>query len=393
MHMSSRHRRQYTAIALGGLATIGLWEGAKGVLLPNFLSSLSLLPAAGATILSASAIGNFVGATGFGAVSQRLGLRRSSMLGGLLMGTAALLFLTVRLPALLYGAFLLYGLGLALVELTIQIPVSVLYGQQQGGIFNLLHGFFGIGALAGSAWGALMLSLGAGWRQTAAVTGGCVLFWVLFYRSLPEVPLPREEAARGGNDAPVLRDPLTWVLALSLVAAVVAEIGCSLWLPTYLQQVKGLAEATAAMGATTFYLGFTATRLAGPWLVGHLGSLRALVLTALLGAAGLGGVLLLPGCFYWLSALAGSGIAIGFATCLTLAASRHPSRVNTAFSVMYAGGSLAGIGTGPAMGWIAQTGGLGAAMVVPMVCYFLIGGLVSFYGWAERRGLWWRAAV
>lgn len=368
MHTNRLH---YVVLALVTIALLGIWDGMRGVLLPHLMADLSLTPAQVATIFSATALGYCLAALGFGPLSRRLGLKRLCGAGALVCAGALALFLTMRSPAALYVALLLFGAGLTGLDMGTSIPVSVLYGEQQGGVLNLLHGFFGLGALAGPLYGVVLLQLGAGWRVSFLITGVLLAVCALAFQALPAVALPQAPREQGGW-MPLLLDPTFRGAFVALSCSVAAEVGMALWLPSFLQQVKGLSEGTGAFYTTLVFAGFTTARIGGTWFVGRLGYVRSVVILAALGAGGVAGLLVLPGSWAWLSLPAGAGIGVVFPTCTALVSIRHPERVNLAYSLLYAGGALFVIMSAPLMGWIGQRGGLLPAMLVPLGCYALI---------------------
>lgn len=384
--MPHPQRTGYTVIALGTVATLGLWSGAKGIILPHFLGDLSLAPAVGSAIFTATSVGSFIGSSSFAGLSGRFGLRRVSTAGALLLLAVTAAILLVQQPLLLYVAFALFGLGENMLELTASLPISLLYKEGQGGIMNLLHGFFGLGALAGSLAGAAIMGQGTTWRIPMMGVAFLLVAWAIAFRQPQPIALPRrsEGPEEGADSGALLRDPLVWAATLALTASVAVETGTGIWLPTYLQQGKGLSEAGSAFGATLFFFGFTATRLSGP-LLNRLGAVRSVILTALLGGSGLAGLLFLPEEWFWLSAVAGSGIAITFATCLTLVTLRYPARSNAVFGLMYACANVAGILTGPALGLAVQQAGVDAAMRLLLLFYGAVILLIGYYGWAVSR--------
>lgn len=381
----STHNRHFTVIALGALATVGLLEGSRGVLLPHFRTDLSFSATWAGAIFSAGALGYLANSLAFGTLSHKLGLKRMVTIGAAVLAVAMTLFVTVRSPLLLYVASMALGAGMSMAELATSIHISLIYKEKQSGMLNLLHGFFGVGALTGSLWAAFWLRLGASWRVPYGLVAVLLLLWIAYYLTLPQTELPKEEAGSGGA-GPLLRDPLVWVAAVALGAAVVAEVGATLWLPSYLQKVKGLAEAASAGQMTAFYAGFTTTRVLGGWLVGRAGPVRSVVMLAAVGLASLTALLALPGAPVLLPVLAGAGVATGFATCTALVATRYPDRVNQVYTVMYSAGGLAGIVTGPLMGWLGDHVGLTASMWVPLASYGVLIVLMSYYGVASRAG-------
>ena len=381
--MSNRLARLFTVIALGALATIGLWEGARGVIVPHFLADLHLSAAAGGAVFAASSLGYLANSLSFGYFSHRFGLKRLVMAGLGLMAVALSVFLTQRNPAVLYAGNMLLGAATSMMELSTSIQISLIYRDKQSGMLNLLHGCFGAGALSGSLWAAFWLGLGASWRVPFGLVGAILTLWALWYLTLPVAPLPRDEEGEAGY-GPLLRDPLVWVAALTLCAAVAGEAGFTLWLPYYLQKAKGLGEAASAGYMTAFFAGFTGTRLAGSWVVERVGQVRSVVGLAVVGLVSLLALMLLPAVSVWMPVLAGAGIAVVFATCTALLSMRYPERVNQVYTVTYSAGGLAGIFTGPLMGWLTDRVGAAVSMAVPLTAYVLVILLMTWYGLAGR---------
>jgi fucose permease len=377
-------QRHYALVALGIITTVGLWDGSRGVILPHFLTDLDLTAATGAAIFSSGALGFLACSLTFGYLTRRFGLKQVATGGFLLFATALALFFTQREPLFLTIAVMAMGAGMGMVELSSGIPISMLYGEKQHGMLNLLHGFFGLGALSGSLLAALFLGYGASWRAPYILALGLLVVWTLIFRRLPTLTLPQPPKSKAGM-GPMLRDPLVWIATLTLSAAVAAEVGVGLWLPSYLQQEKGLGEAVSAFGLTIFFMGFTATRLLASWLVNAIGPVRSVMGLGLIGVVGLTALLLLPGAWYALAALAGAGVAIAFATCVALVATRYPERVNQVYAFMYSCGAVTVMVTGPLMGLVGQRVGLGMAMLIPLTAYVAIILLIMLYGWAEIR--------
>lgn len=381
-------RTSYKWIALGTIASVGLFEGTKGVILPHMLADLQLSPAMGAAVLSSGGVGYLLNSLTFGSVSQRFGLKRVVAFGCLLAVVMLSLFLTMKLPALIYVAGVFYGFGASQVELSTSLPVSILYtAEEQGSILNLLHGFFGVGTLLGSVWGAYWMGVGAAWQVPLALIILLLIVWAMQFLRRPTVMVPRpdEGESGGGGYGPILADPLVWVAAVALGAAVVVEAGVALWLPTYLQREKGLSEVVSAGYATAFFAGFTATRLGGSWLVQRVGGVRLVVLLAVIGFAGMVGLQVLPGTWAGLSVLLGVGCAVGFATCLAMVAGRYADRVNRVYTIMYSAGGITGILVGPLMGWVAGRAGLTAAMWVPGASLAVLATAMAWYGYRSTR--------
>lgn len=384
MQVDTRLRRGYVTAAMGIVVGIGFWLGSRGVILPRLLADTGFSPTTGATIFAGLALGALPGSLFYAPLSRRFGLRRLVGTGFLLWAIAALLFAATRSPVTLVLASMLIGFGFSLMELTSGLSISLLYGARQAGMLNLLQGFWGLGALSGSFVAALLIGYVGTWRVVLVAVGLILIPFWLRYITLPPLPLPQPRRGQGSGRS-LLLDPLVWLGAGVLASGIAAEAGVSLWLPTYLQQVKGLSEANSALTLTLFYVGFTVTRLASPLLVSRAGPIRSVNGLALAGSAGLVALLWLPGGWFGLALVAGTGIAIAFGTSVGLVANRHPDQVNQVYAIMYTGMGIAGISSGPLMGWLAERVGLQMAMWVPLGGYLLIILLISLYGWLEKR--------
>lgn len=378
-------RTSFTIIALGAIAGSGLMEAIKGLILPHMMRDLGLSPGFAAAILTAGGIGFLLTSLGFGGLTQRLGLKRVVLAGATLALLMLTLFLTLRLPALLYFAGLGLGAGGSLVEMSTSLPISLLYdGRAQGRMLNLLHGFFGIGTLVGTAWAGSLLSAGWPWQSPFLLVGLSLALVAGLFVARPAIPVPEPAPTAGLRErseyGTMLRDPAVRLAAMALAAAVGAEAGLTIWIPAYLQAEKGISEALSAAYAALFFLGFTGMRLAGSWLINRFGPTRMVSTLALLGLGGIICVWALPGQWAWLLLLCGMGMATGFPTSVALVAARYPSSANRVYSLMYTAGGITGISIGPAMGWIAERAGLSAAMWLPAACYGLLAGIMLRYG-------------
>jgi|GEM_PF-3035957 len=381
---TNQSKRLFTFIALGTILTMGLWDATRGVILPHLLTDLRVGPTLGSQILVASAVGYLVNSLSFGTYSRRLGLRKVAGLGVAVVLVFLTLFLTLKLPLLLIPAGMVMGAGLGMIEMTTSLPISLLYGDQQSGILNLLHGCFGMGAFLGSMYAAGLMSAGFGWRVPLALIGGLLVTWGLVYRRLPELSLATPHSGAKGF-GPVLRDPYVWAATLAVFFACVGEAGAVIWLPTYMQKVKGLSDAASALTLSFFFAGFTGMRLAGGWVVRRLGEVRSVVGLAAVGAVGLFLLMRQPGSWFWLAALAGMGVAVGFATCTSLACMRYPDRVDQIYTMIYSAGGLSVILSAPLMGWIGERVGFASTMWVPFTGYIAVMALMTFYGLGTRQ--------
>lgn len=378
--------RTYALIAMAIIFTGGLFQGSRGVILPPLLADLQVSPAFGAAMVSSSGVGFLMVSSSFGLVTQRLGLKLTVMIGTVLAAVSLGLFLTLRVPPLLYLAGAAYGAGASMVEISTSLTISLLYDpRRQTSMLNLLHGFFGAGSLFATLWVGFWLGRGAPWQLPLALVGVLLTLGAILFITRPPIELPTAESGAGGYGR-LFADPLVWVAVVAVIGVVGAESAVVIWTPTYLQQVKGLAETTSALYATLFFVGFTATRLGASWLVGRVGPIRMVVGLALIGLVGTAGLVLLPAAWAWLVILPGVGSATGFATLVALVTARHPGLANRIYSIMYSAVGITGISIGPIVGWAAERTSLSTAMWIPAVALLVAALAAGWFGWRSTAG-------
>ncbi len=169
-------------------------------------------------------------------------------------------------------------------------------------------------------------------------------------------PLPRGSTGAPGTEQqqppnggalphPVpARRPAVWrtVLLLGVIAlcSTYGEGAISDWGALHLRQDLGAAAGLAAAGYAAFALAEACGRLAGSWLLVHLGQTRVLVLGGVITCAGMLAAALSPSLPLALAgfALAGLGVANAFPTAMTqVGALAGPHGVAAASTCGYAG--------------------------------------------------------
>jgi len=118
---------------------------------------------------------------------------------------------------------------------------------------------------------ALILTTTAFWRATAAVH--------------------RASLASSSGDGKrtttrrVLREPITWLLALFLLGYVGAEVSLGGWIVTFMLRVRGAEPFIAGLTVTFFWLGLTLGRVLLGFITGRIGEKLAITVYLLLSVA------------------------------------------------------------------------------------------------------------
>jgi fucose permease len=327
----------------GGLAVfvaIGAQQALYGPAMPELRALHHLSASAAAVALSVHFVGGLLG------VLALIPVRRRCNDGALLIGSAVLItlgclgfVLAPSWPAALVAAFV-GGLGFGGIDGGINQVFTEVYAERGHGVLNLLHGAFGLGAIAGP------LLVGVGYRTAFLACAAAAAL------SIPLLIGMRGAPVRHG-ERKLLR--LNGMMALWVgffVLHVGLESGAGGWVSTQLA-AAGPAVATAA--ASGFWLAFTLSRFAAAPLC-KIFSARAMTLVCAAGT-----VLAAAATPFGIPAYLALGVAVGplFPTGLAWLAGERAELTPYVVSVSMVGG----IAFPPLIGVAVGFGGVAAIPV------------------------------
>lgn len=185
------------------------------------------------------------------------------------------------------------GLGHGTINLVMNVSISSLFAHRRASALNLLNVFYGIGAFIAPAIAGLSLRLSNSSLPALWAGAGLELLLLLPFLGLFHVPVAKKAPAAGKSGRGPFSSPVLWLLGVMLLIYVGIENGAGGWVSTYLQQTTALTAASAALGASSFWLALTAGRVAGS-LLGARWQARTL-LTASLSLTLGGGLIILAG--------------------------------------------------------------------------------------------------
>ena len=185
-----------------------------------------------------------------------------------------------------------YGLGAGAVDTTINNYVAVNYKAKH---MNLLHCFWGVGAMIGPYIMGLFLVRGFEW--TYGYRSVVIFQLVLVAVLLLSFPLWKKPATLEGKSKRI--KPLSEVLKIrgvklvlpALFAYCAVETTTMLWASTFLVNVRNIAPETAAGFASLFFIGITAGRFLSAFISSKLSSKAMISLGIFLIFVGIGLVL------------------------------------------------------------------------------------------------------
>ena len=162
-------------------------------------------------------------------------------------------------------------------------------------LLGLLHGSYGLGATVSPLVASAMVTKGnLPWYTFYYVMIGmtCVEFCVgstVFWKATGHAYRQRVKQEGGGEEKnnlmvlrTVLREPVTWLVSIFLVAYVGAEVSLGGWIPTFMLRVRHAEPFLAGLTVTFFWLGLTLGRVILGFVTGRIGEKLAITVYLLL---------------------------------------------------------------------------------------------------------------
>lgn len=330
----------------------------------------------------ANSLGYLAGSFMSGFVADKHGIKPVMLVGGGLSGCGIAVIAGLHsYPGLMIG-FLCMGVGNGWLEIAINsvVPAISKTSNDQAAYFNILHGFYGVGAFGFPVIAVWLIRVGGAWRFLYEILlGVCALiFLISVFLDLRPYQKPastvKTEDSSKTSLRPLLRNPVLYLLLAGITAYVMAEGGIGSWLPTYLVAVRKLSVTASSYYLSGFYLTFTLGRLSGKFWVSKLGDIRSILLSTCLA------LVLTTGALFFQSALicfifAGIGYSIVFPTIASIASHTFSDHSGKVLGFLFTAGGIGSLAVNWLIGFVSTRYGLATGF--SMILIFLVLVLVS----------------
>jgi fucose permease len=243
-------------------------------------------------------------ALGLGFLADRLGRKRSILLGLLLFAANAYLFAVADSFAGFLVLLTVSGAAIGIFKTGALALIGDISrsAREHTVTMNKVEGFFGLGGIIGPAIVARLLQEGVAWKWLYVAAGVLCTLLVLAAARV-RYPHPVAAAAPVTLSRSLRLAGQKMALGFSLACFLYVALECSIyvWLPTYLAGDSYLSPVFTAWAVPVFFLLRAGGRFLGAWLLDHLPWTLVLVLAS-------GGILL---CFT--VAVAGGSVPAAFA--------------------------------------------------------------------------------
>lgn len=398
-HSHERSSRAAMVLTTGLFFLWGMANNLNDVLIAHFRHVFSLTDFQSGLVQSAFYLGYFCFAIPAALVAERLGYKATVILGLLLFGGGALLFLPAS-SQLSYGFFLfalfVIASGLAFLETAANPMVAVMGGEDRSAQrLNLAQAFNPLGSIAGVALGATLILSDAPQQGAAGAAAVrlpylaiaiVVLGWaaVLAFTRFPRAATqaePHGGPALAGYGA-LLRRPRYLAGVVAQFFYVGAQVGIWSYLIRYAEHVMpGIGAQKAAWLLTLSLALFMVGRFVGAALLAKVDGARLMALFAginialslLAVAGGLVGLVALVATSFFMSIMYPTVFALSL---------RDLGPLTKAGASMIVMAIIGGAVLTMAMGLLSDISGtIRMAMPVPAFCF----AVVALYARAARR--------
>ncbi len=253
--------------------TFAMTTDAVGSVIPKIIDEFGLTLTAAGAFQYAGMAGIAAGALLLGFLADRIGRKRTIVLGLALYGASSLLVAVSHAFVAFVALLTIAGLGISVFKTGALALIGDVTATSTSHtrLMNTVEGFFAVGAIAGPAIVATLIAAGLSWKWLyVAAASICTALVILASRArYPRVEGPLERATLRQMVA-IVKDPLALGFSALVVLYVAVESAVYVWMPTYLQSQREGVAWIAVYALTIFFVLRAVGRFVGAWFLGHL---------------------------------------------------------------------------------------------------------------------------
>jgi len=292
-------RREQIATRITFFA-IGFASGAWAPLIPFAKARLGAGDGELGLLLLCVGLGSILAMPLAGALAARLGHRWVlTVAAGVMLLVFPLLAVVSSAPGLAAALFG-FGIGVGSIDCVINMQAIVVERGSGRPLMSGFHALYSLGGIAGA--GGLSALLAAGASPLAAASGVAAGLLIAAAAAWPGL-LARADEPHGAHFA--LPRGIVLMIAAFCFVVFLTEGSALDWSAVLLRTTRRASAGQAGLGYVAFAAAMTVGRLAGDWLVGHVGPARTVAIGTLVAAAGLVIAAAAPG---WILPVIGYGL-------------------------------------------------------------------------------------
>ena len=334
-----------------------------GVIIPEVIREFRLSMVAAGAFHYANMAAIAVAAVFLGYLADRIGRKKTIILGLVLFALNSYLFAAGNSFPLFLALLVISGASIGIFKTGALALVGDISrsASEHTTIMNTVEGFFGVGAIIGPAIVARLLASGFSWKWLYVIAGSiCVLLIATaLLVKYPKTARPMDEPIDLRRTMRMMKDPYALGFSLGVFLYVASECAVYVWVPTLLTGYSGPFAFMATYAVSVFFVLRAAGRFLGAWVLARFSwtSVMALFSLAILlcFAGSLAGGLSFA---VWLMPLSGLFMSMIYPTLNSKGISCFPKREHGAVAGVILFFTCAAAALGPlAMGAVSDAFG------------------------------------
>jgi fucose permease len=380
----NRHVFKASATSFAMMALYGLFLNMIGELIPPIIEDFGISLTKAGLIQAFFNLGGIVTLVGMIYLSDLVRKSRQVFYSFLFFSiTLALTGLLASSYVLIVAAFVLFGFSTKIFDVSVNAYINEINTTGREFYLQMLHMFFGIGAVLGPVSASLLSKTAMGWKSVflflgiACIVMSIVSFATIFKTSPMTESMPDRHAEDKLNLASLFKNPQVWVLTISAMCFSGSYVGLVTWFPSYAKSLETDAGKLSGIILSIYFIGFVISRIVSSLILKESNSRKLIILTALGGTATLFAAILIGRTWAFFAFLFLSGLFTGatlpiiiFVACLNF-----PRNTGGITSIMYTGIAVTAILVPYVMGVIGDSSSIARAM--PLTGYVMAASFVS----------------
>jgi len=242
-----------------------------GVIIPEVIREFQLSMTAGSSFHYAPMAAIGLAGVGLGFLADRLGRKRTIILGLSLFALNSFLFAVGNSFLFFLGLLVVSGAAIGIFKTGALALVGDITttSREHTATMNMAEGFFGVGAIVGPAVVAALLQAGVSWKWLYLIAGALcvVLIVVAAFAKYPQAVRLNVEVVNIRDTMRMMGDPHALGFSLGLFLYVAVECSIYVWMPSLLANYVGPAAWVATYSISIFFILRAGGRFLGTWLL------------------------------------------------------------------------------------------------------------------------------
>jgi fucose permease len=244
-----------------------------GVIIPQIIKEFHLSMTVGGAFHYAAMSGIAFAAFFLGYLADKLGRKKTIILGLVLFAANSYLFAVGRSFLFFLVLLVISGAAIGIFKTGALALIGDISRSttEHTATMNTVEGFFAVGAIIGPAIVAHLLAVGTSWKWLYVIAGSVCVLLIL---TASFVTYPRTTATPESVDlrrtVRMMKNPYALGFSAAIFLYVAVESAIYVWMPTLLASYHGSATFVAAYSISIFFVLRAAGRFIGSWMLARL---------------------------------------------------------------------------------------------------------------------------